>query len=110
MSSSRSRSVSRTRVVKLTDLFPSGESLDPVALLDDVLPHINNLDIPLAVKISDSTNTVFFLLSTFISKEYEVIDDVVKLGFQRLKVKELKVNISFDISIVDDVPQSNKAS
>lgn len=102
MSLSRSRSVSRSRITKLTELFPSGESLDPVALLSDLLPHINSFDVPLAVKLSDDTNSVIFLLSIFIQKEYEIINDEVKFGFKRLKLKELHVSISFDLNVVDD--------
>jgi len=102
MSNQRSRSISRNRVIKISDIFPSGESLDPVALLSDLLPHINNLDIPLAVTLSDKSDSVTFLLSVFISREYEVIGDLVKLGFKRLRIKELTAKISFDISIIQD--------
>jgi hypothetical protein len=101
MSAIRSRSLSRTRVTKLTDAFPSGEALDPVALLSELSPHIKDFDIPLSVTLSDGENTVGFLLSIFVSKEYEVIDDKVKLGFKRLNIRSLKVNISYDVKIQD---------
>jgi len=101
MSINRSRSVSRSRITKLNDIFPSGESLDPLALLSDLLPNINNLDIPLNVNITDGEKAVSFLLSNFIKREYEVVGTYVKFGFVRLNVSKLKVNISFDLMVVE---------
>jgi hypothetical protein len=98
----RARSLSRERVIKRTDLFPGGEALDPVALLGDLLNKITDLDAPLSVTISDNSSSVTYLLSAFISKEYEVIDDTVKFGLKRLKTKELRANVSFEIQISSD--------
>jgi hypothetical protein len=98
----RARSVSRTRIVKRSELFSSGESLDPVALLGDLLDKVKDLDIPLGVTVYDDQASQTYLLKTFISREYEVIEDCVKFGLKRLKIKELKVNISFDINVVDE--------
>jgi len=102
MSGVRSRSISRTRVTKVNDVFPSGESLDPIALLNDLLPHVKSLDVPLVVTIKDNRDSVSFILSVFIQKEYEISGDVVKFGFKRLKLNELKATISFDVSISDE--------
>jgi hypothetical protein len=102
----RSRSVSRSRAVKNSDLFPSGKSLDPLVLLADVLDNFKSLDIPLAVNISDGENEVSYLLSVFISKEYEVVEDKVKFGFKKLNVSHLRASISFEISIERDDEQS----
>jgi len=102
MSNLRSRSVSRSRVTKLSTLFPSGESLDPVALLSDLLPHITDLNVPLSIDLSDSSDSVSFLLSVFIQKEYEISGEFVKFGFKKLKLRELKASVSFDIVITND--------
>jgi len=101
-SSLRARSASRSRVIKHSDLFKSGKSLDPIALLSDLLEHVKSLDIPLAVKITDGINEVTYLLSVLISKEYEVIDEKVKFGFKRLDIKSLKATISFDVALDDE--------
>jgi hypothetical protein len=98
----RSRSVSRSRVVKTSELFESGEALDPLVLLADILPKLNDLDIPLGVTLSDNQKSVTYLLSVFTEKEYEVIVDEVKFGLKRLKIRELKVEIKFNVQIVDD--------
>jgi len=97
----RSRSVSRSRVVKINNDFASGESLDPSALLSDLLSNVKTLDVPLTVKISDGNKEVSYSLPVFMSKEYEVVDGVVKFGFQRLQVRSLHVNISFDLQVSD---------
>lgn len=102
MSLVRSRSVSRHRVVKLTEQFDSGESLDPSIFLEELLMHIKDLDVPLSVKLTDGTNEVVYLLSVFLSKEYEVIGDVVKFGFKRLRLRSLQANISFDVNVSFD--------
>jgi hypothetical protein len=88
--------------VKITSDFESGECLDPIALLDDLLPHIKSLDIPLAVTISDGEKSISYLLSIFTSREYEVRDGFVLFGLKKLKLKNLNVNISFDLNIVSD--------
>jgi len=101
-SNSRSRSISRSRVVKLSEVVPSGEVLDPIALLSDLLPHVNDLDIPLVVTISDTIQKVSFLLSIFIQKEYEVSGHSVNFGFKKIDLHDLKVNISFDLNVIND--------
>jgi len=106
MSPVRSRSVSRTKIVKLTDTYESGEALDPQALLSDLIPHVNDFDIPLSVNLNDGKNSVSFLLSVFISKEYEVIDHFVKFGAKKLDIRNLKVNISFDIEVSEDTKEN----
>lgn len=98
----RERSISRTRVIKVSDLFPSGESLDPIALLSDLLPHLNSFDIPLGITISDGNLSASYLLSVFVSREYEVLEGKVKFGLKKLDVRSLKINISFDLSVIDD--------
>jgi hypothetical protein len=100
-SGARSRSTSRSRVVKCNNDFISGESLDPVALLDDLLKSIPDLDVPLVVKISDDSNSITYLLSTFLSKEYEVCGDTVKFGLKRLSIKKLRVQVIFDVEILN---------
>lgn len=89
-------------MTRISDTVASGEVLDPMALLGELLPHINSLDIPLAVTISDGSRSVSYILSVFISKEYEVVDGHVKFGLKRLVLKDLKVNISFDLTVLDD--------
>jgi hypothetical protein len=98
-SSIRSRSVSRSRVIKKSDLFPGGEALDPYVLLEDVLKNLNSTDVPLSVKLSDGNNTVVFILSTFLSKDYEVVNGKVTFGFRKLDVDSLRAKIEFDIGI-----------
>lgn len=98
----RSRSVSRTRFVRKTDLFESGESLDPYLLLDDLLKNLKDTQAPLSVKISDGTRSVTYLLSTFLMKEYEIINGKVKFGIISLDIDSLRVNISFDIVVTDE--------
>lgn len=98
-SSTRSRSVSRSRVIKSSDVFTSGRALDPYILLEEVLKNLNSTDIPLAVTISDGTSSVSFLLSVFLSKDYEVVDDEVILGFRRLKIDSIKAKIEFNVEV-----------
>lgn len=98
----RARSISRNRVVKISDAFPSGEALDPIALLVDILPKLTDLDIPLGVTLSDNEKSITYLLSIFTEKQYEVIDDEVKFGLKRLKIRDLKIEIKFNVEIVDD--------
>jgi hypothetical protein len=98
-SSVRSRSVSRSRVIKQTDLFPSGQALDPYVLLEDILNGLVSTEIPLSVIISDGDSSVSFLLSFFLSKEYEVDGDEVIFGFRRLKTASLRAKIEFNISL-----------
>lgn len=106
MSSSRSRSVSRERVIRQSSLFPSGRALDPHALLSDVLPKLTTTDIPLNVTITDGTNSVTYSLNTFLSKDYEVRKDSetdgvnkVIFGFQELNADGLRCKIEFSIQI-----------
>jgi hypothetical protein len=101
-SSIRSRSVSRSRVVKRSDLFKSGEALDPVELLSDVLSNFKNVDVPLAVKITDGTEEVTYILSSFLSKDYEVVGEIVRFGFKKLNIKNLRAFISFEIQIEEE--------
>lgn len=96
----RSRSVSRIRVVKQSSDFASGECLDPFALLEDILKELKDTSAPLSVTIKDKKRSVSFLLSTFLSKEYEIIEGRVLFGGVRLVLDELRVNISFDLSII----------
>jgi hypothetical protein len=97
----RPRSLSRSKVVKISDAFPSGECLDPIALLDDLLNKVENVNLPLAVNLTDGENSVSFLLSIFISKEYEVLNGKVKFGLKKLNIKNLKIEISFKIELED---------
>lgn len=98
----RNRSVSRSKVVKISSEDSEKEILDPVALLDELLPHITNFDVPLHVRLSDSQTSVTYLLSVFVSKEYEMTGDMVKFGFKRIKLKEMKVNISYDLEVTSE--------
>jgi len=99
---SRSRSVSRSRVTRLTDSVEGGEVLDPVALLNDLVSNVISVDIPLVVHLSDSRQSVNYQLKNFISKEYEVKDGCVKFGIHRLILRELKVEIKYDLMISND--------
>jgi len=63
--------------------------------------------VPLSVKLTDGDSSVAFNLNTFLGKEYEVKDDMVKLGFKLLKVNALRASISFDVEIVDDEVSSS---
>jgi len=98
----RNRSVSRSKVIKISEEDGDKEYLDPIALLGEIIPHITDFDIPLHVKISDSDSSVVYLLSVFVSREYEVVDDVIKFGFKRIKIKEMKVNISYDLEVTSE--------
>jgi hypothetical protein len=51
------------------------------------------------VKLSDGENTVNYLLSVFLSKDYEVDGAYVKFGFKRLKLNQLKASVGFEIEI-----------
>lgn len=102
MSESRSRSVSRSRVIKISSLFPSGEELEPTALLEPLLTKITDSEAPLTVILSDSSTSVSYNLNTFLSKSYEVSGEFVLFGFKKIKLKELKVKISFELTIEDD--------
>lgn len=95
----RNRSISRSRVVKINHEEGGKEFLDPIALLEELTPHIKDFDIPLHVKIQDNENFAIYLLSNFVIKEYEVIGDSVKFGFKRIKLREMKVTISYDLEI-----------
>jgi len=95
----RNRSVSRSKIIKISIDDGDKEYLDPIALLGELIPHITDFDIPLHVRISDLNSTVVYLLSTFVSKEYEVVNDTVKFGFKRIRIKEMKVNLSYDLEI-----------
>lgn len=100
--SSRSRSVSRSRVIKKSDLFLSGEVLDPYALLEGIVENLKSVDIPLAVVIKDETNTVTYLLSVFLNKEYEIREGKVIFGFKKLDVAHLRVSLEYNLSLVDN--------
>lgn len=95
----RNRSVSRSKIIKISAEDGEKEYLDPVALLGEIIPHITDFDIPLHVNISDKNNSVTYLLSIFVSKEYEVIENMIKFGFKRISIKEMRVNISYDLEI-----------
>jgi hypothetical protein len=95
----RARSVSRSRVVKNSELTPGGKVLDPHALLADVLDNIQNLDAPISVTLSDGAKSVSYLLSVLMSREFEVIDDVVRFGFVRLDVNNLRAVIKFEVAV-----------
>lgn len=98
----RSRSTSRSRVVKKSDLFPGGEALNPHALLEDVLKHVKDTSIPLSVDLTDGNVKVSYNLNTFLSRDYEVVDGYVKFGFRRMLVNRLSAKIGFDIHIGED--------
>lgn len=98
----RSRSVSRSRVVKIDHESGGREFLDPIVLLEDLLPHIKDFNVPLTVTLRDNKNSVAYLLPIFVSKHYDVLDTQVKFGFKRLELKELKVSISFDLELTMD--------
>jgi len=99
---SRSRSVSRSRVVRISSIFPSGEELEPTALLEPLLQKITDTETPLVVLISDRSTSVSYNLNTFLSKTYEVTGEYVNFGFRKIKIKELKVSISFEVMIDHD--------
>lgn len=98
----RSRSVSRSRVVKIDHESGGKEFLDPIALLEDLLPHIKNFNVPLTVTLRDSMTSVAYLLPVFVSKHYDILGTQVKFGFKRLELKDLKVSISFDLELTMD--------
>jgi hypothetical protein len=99
--STRTRSQSRERVIRRSDVFPSGEELDPHELLAGLLVHFKNVDVPLSVNLTDGENRVAFSLQVFLSKKYEVDGGMVKLGFKRLKVDKLEASIRYDVKLDD---------
>jgi hypothetical protein len=98
----RSRSVSRSRVTRVSQTEDGITVLDPVALLKDILDNIKTLNIPLMVNVTDGTLTASYLLSTFIMHEYRVIDNKVHFGIKKLDIDHLHVSISFDINVESD--------
>jgi hypothetical protein len=99
--SSRSRSTSRTRITVKTDQFASGEALDPVAFLSDILGELKSFDAPLAVILDDGSTKVSYGLATFVSKKYEISNDMVSFGFKKLNLRSLKAKIEFDIQVLN---------
>jgi len=95
----RSRSVSRSRITKISSEATSGEVLDPAALLEDLLSKIPNLDAPLGVTLTSGTDSVTYLLSTFLSKEYEIREGLVIFGIKKLQLKGLRARISFEVEV-----------
>jgi hypothetical protein len=51
------------------------------------------------VKLTDGETTVNYLLSIFLSKDYEVEGGYVKFGFRHLRLKSLKASVGFEIEI-----------
>lgn len=98
----RPRSVSRSRIIKQSDIFLSGQALDPYALLEDVLKNLNSTDIPLAVVLTDGESSISYLLSVFLSKEYEVNENRVHFGFKTMDVSSLRAKIEFNVDIDAD--------
>lgn len=95
----RQRSRSRESVVIKTDEFVSGSALDPTKLLAEVLSGLNSLDVALTVNITDGDKTVVFALNSFVSKNYEVVDGMVKFGYKRLSVDHLRARLTYEINI-----------
>jgi hypothetical protein len=105
---SRSRSTSRSRIVKLSNTVPGGEMLDPYALLDDILKHFNSTDVPLVVKLEDGINTVSTSLQSFLQRDHEIVDGYIKIGFRKIAVKGLSASISYQIEVKDDITEEEE--
>lgn len=97
---SRPRSQSRERVVVKTADFASGEALDPVKFLSDLIDGLNTLDVAISINLSDGTKKVSYQLSTFVRKQYEVRDGLVKFGFRSLRLDSLRATVSYEVCIM----------
>lgn len=100
----RARSISRSRVIRRSNLYPSGEALDPSALLAGLLDSINLRDNQLSVYLTDGEESVSYSLTVFLSKDYEIVGDRVKFGFRRLLIDKLSASLSFEIDVRSDSP------
>jgi len=109
MSHVRPRSVSRERVTTTGSLGNDDETLDPMKIIEPLVGHIQSLDIPLAVKLTDGNKTVVYLLSVFTQKNWPISEGYVKFGITKLKLDSLKVNISFDVEIVQPDPTKTES-
>jgi hypothetical protein len=97
--STRTRSASREAIIRKSDTVPSGEVLDPHALLADVLPHLHSTQAPLTVKLTDGSETVSYMLDIFLSKDYECINNKVKFGYRVLLLSTLRVSVEYNLGL-----------
>jgi len=99
MTTVRPRSISRSRVTVIDPGDPDRECLDPNQLLDQLLSNLRNLDVPLVVSISDNSTQVQYPLKTFTSKLWPIREGDVIFGLKRIKFREIKAEIKFNIEV-----------
>jgi hypothetical protein len=100
--STRPRSQSRERITVKTDTFKSGEALDPMKFLADLVDGLNSFDIGIAVNLTDGESRVSYALSTFVSKQYEIEDGKVKFGYRKLKLENLRASLTYEVCVTVD--------
>jgi hypothetical protein len=98
----RPRSQSRERVVVKSEEFVSGEALDPMKFLADLIEGLNSFDIGIAVKLTDGISSAAYSLSTFVSKKYEVENGKVKFGYRKLNLETLRASITYEVYVATD--------
>jgi hypothetical protein len=97
--STRPKSIQWDNVTRNTPEFPSGKCLDPSALLSGLLPHFHTTNLPISVNLSDGTVEVAYSLMNFLSKNYEISNNLIHFGFKRLKFETLRVSLIYELEI-----------
>jgi hypothetical protein len=97
------KTVKRQYILRATSEYSSGWCLDPGSLLEELLIHFDNADLPASVKLTDGTNEVAYGLAVFLSRSYEVEDDIIKFGFKRLSLSGLKVSLIYEVCVDNSV-------
>lgn len=93
------RTIAKSSVVRSSSINSETKLLDPFLVLESLLSKITDLNAPFAVNLSDNTKSISMTLATFTSREYPVIDNVIKFGVTKLKLDELKVSVSYDLAV-----------
>jgi hypothetical protein len=73
---------------------------DPYKLLDDLLPHLNNLNIPLIVSITDNVTSVNYNLAQFLSKDYSITDNHIHFGGVLINKTNAHISIHYECDVV----------
>jgi hypothetical protein len=95
----RPRSTSRDAVVIIDPDDSEKECLDPNKLLAPMLEKLTDLNVPLAVIISDANRSATYTLTAFTARLWPIRDGKVILGLKKIELKQLRARISFDIAI-----------
>jgi len=92
-------SVDISAVTRSSDKYPGKLVLDPQLLLASFLERYPVSDVILAVTLSDDKDQVAYNLVTFLSRDYEIEDGIIKFGLKRISVERLRVTVSHQLRV-----------